>query len=65
MFYYLPYPFLSEAVNEVLRVKGIVGPLLTKAIVLLTFYEKKSNQGFFGLLKNEEKVVQNVIDRNY
>lgn len=33
-----------------------VGPTNSKGIVILSFYEKRAQRGFFGLVNNEEKV---------
>eukprot|EP01041_Mallomonas_annulata_P004450 gene4450-8864_t len=33
-----------------------IGPTNSKGLVVLSFYEKRSNRGFFGLMNNEEKV---------
>jgi hypothetical protein len=33
-----------------------IGPFLSKGVVLLTFFEKRESKGFFGLIRNEEKV---------
>jgi hypothetical protein len=34
----------------------MVGPELSKGVILLTFFEKRESKGFLGLLRNEEKV---------
>eukprot|EP00602_Paraphysomonas_sp_CaronLab_P012785 CAMPEP_0185042188 /NCGR_PEP_ID=MMETSP1103-20130426/42203_1 /TAXON_ID=36769 /ORGANISM="Paraphysomonas bandaiensis, Strain Caron Lab Isolate" /LENGTH=205 /DNA_ID=CAMNT_0027582213 /DNA_START=693 /DNA_END=1310 /DNA_ORIENTATION=- len=33
-----------------------VGPHLSRGVVTLSFYEKRENKGFFGILSSEEKV---------
>jgi hypothetical protein len=33
-----------------------VGPHLSRGMVALSFFEKRENKGFFGLLNSEEKV---------
>ena len=45
----------SEAIEMLIKSKSMVGPELSKGVILLTFFEKRESKSFF-IIRNEEKV---------
>lgn len=45
-----------EAISQFKKTLVQVGPGLSRGVVMLSFYEKRENKGFFGMLTTQEKV---------
>lgn len=47
---------VTEAISQFKKSLVQVGPGLSRGVVVLSFFEKRENKGFFGMLTTQEKV---------